>query len=323
MKNNILVTGGNGFIGTQIVHELHECGHTVTTVDRKIKHWDVPGTIYEEDFVTFLTQYEISYDTIIHLAADHEVERSVTEPSEYYTNNVIKTKMLLDIMVNRGIKNIIFSSTGSVYGDHGNGPLQEGLSYNPENPYASTKVVGELLIKDYARAYGINYINFRYFNAVGADPKCRFGYVQRPATHVIPILCNKILKGETFKVFGNDYDTKDGTCIRDYVHVADLAKAHSMGIEFINSNNVNYTFNLGDGIGTSVKEIIHYASKVTGKEPHIEYVERRPGDPAILFADTSLANDMLGWKPKYDIQQSILHAWKWENKYEDILNGRK
>jgi UDP-glucose 4-epimerase len=321
-KSRILVTGGSGFIGTQVVYELHDHGHNVTTVDRKVKHWNAPGVIYEDDFLTFLTQHDNEqFDTIVHLAADHEVERSTVEPAVFYTNNVIKTKCMLDIMVARGIKNIIFSSSGSVYGEQ-EGPLTEGMGFIPSNPYASTKVAGEMLIRDYAAAYGLNYINFRYFNAVGADPKCRFGYTQRPATHVVPILCNKILRGEPFKIFGKDYPTKDGTCVRDYIHVADIARAHTMALDFLKDGNHNYTFNLGDGTGTSVKELVEQAGKVVGKEPVIEYAERRAGDPAELVADNSLASDMLGWKPKFDIQHSIFHAWKWENKFEGLTSEK-
>lgn len=318
-KHRILITGGSGFVGTQVAYRLIEEGHDVIIVDRKVKDWNVPAKIFEEDFLDFAENNIEHYDTIIHLAAEHLVEQSVTEPEKYYTNNVIKMKGLLDHMVDTGVKRIIFSSSGNTYGRQGqNGPLkEEGLYYDPENAYASTKVAGELLIRDYARAYDIEYVNFRYFNAAGADPECRFGYVQRPATHVIPILCNKILNGEVFPIFGNDYPTKDGTCVRDYVHIADLAEAHVKAIEFFDRGSFNATFNIGGGSkGVSVKELVHYAAKIVGKEPIVEYMPRREGDPAALVADIYWAERLLDWKPKYNIEDAILHAWNWENKFE-------
>jgi len=318
-KHNILITGGSGFIGTQVLYELVEHGHHVTIVDREIKQEDVPAIIFEEDYYDFFKTNRYRYDTVIHLAAEHLVEQSVSEPEKYYTNNVIKMKGMLDCMLDTGIKNIIFSSSGNIYGKQGQyGSLSEDkLYYDPENPYASTKVAGELLIKDYSKAYGLKYVIFRYFNAAGADPACRFGYVQRPATHVIPILCNKILKGEKFPIFGTDYDTVDGTCIRDYVHVADLAAAHTKSLNLFNTNKANQTFNIGGGsLGVSVQELVQYAGKIVGKEPKVQESSRRPGDPAILVADIRKAEELMGWKPKYNIRDAILHAWNWEKKFE-------
>lgn len=318
-KHNILVTGGCGFIGTQVVHELYKHGHDITVVDNNIKNRDMPANIIEGDYLDFFNANTIVFDTVIHLAAEHLVEQSVTSPEKYYTNNVVKMKGMLDRMVALGIKNIIFSSSGNTYGRQGrDGPLQEdGLYYDPENPYASTKVIGELLIKDYARAYGLKYITFRYFNAAGADPDCRFGYTQRPATHVIPILCNKTLNGEPFPIYGTDYPTKDGTCVRDYVHVADLAVAHTKAIEFFNNGYGNEAFNCGAGSGgVSVKDLVHFASEIVGKNAVIVPHPRRVGDPAILVADISKAERMLGWVPRYNIQDAILHAWNWEKKFE-------
>jgi UDP-glucose 4-epimerase len=317
--HNILITGGSGFIGTQVLYELVEHGHHVTVVDREIKHEDVPATIIEEDYYEFFKTNRFRYDTVIHLAAEHLVEQSVTEPEKYYTNNVVKMKGMLDCMLDVGIKNIIFSSSGNTYGRQGKlGPLKEDvLYYDPENPYASTKVAGELLLKDYARAYGIKYVTFRYFNAAGADPACRFGYVQRPATHVIPILCNKILRGETFPIYGNDYDTKDGTCVRDYVHVADLARAHRHALTLFDNNIANQAFNIGGGSeGVSVRELVQYAGEVVGKIPKVENAPRRAGDPDILVADITKAAFILKWWPKYNIRDAILHAWNWEKRFE-------
>lgn len=318
-KHNILVTGGSGFVGTQVVYELHKQGHNITIVDNDIKHRDAPATIIEADYLDFFNTNTVVYDTVIHLAAEHLVEQSVTSPEKYYTNNVVKMKAMLDRMVALGIKNIIFSSSGNTYGRQGqNGLLHEdGLYYDPENPYASTKVVGELLIKDYAKAYGLRYVNFRYFNAAGADPDGRFGYIQRPATHVIPILCNKIMNNESFPLYGSDYPTKDGTCVRDYVHVADLAIAHTKAIEYLDAGYSNEVFNCGAGSGgVSVRELVQFAEEVVGKSAMVENCPRRVGDPATLIADISKAERLLGWKPQYNVKDAILHAWNWEQKFE-------
>jgi len=320
MKHKILVTGGNGFIGSQVVTSLFEAGHDITIVDLVGKKYGVPGLSIERDYRAYFAYNTIKFDTVVHLAADHIVPLSVTEPDKYYVNNVIKMKHMLDDMRDAGIKNIIFSSSGNTYGRQGSAglPLTEDQYYDPENPYASTKCIGEMMIKDYARAYGINYVNFRYFNAAGADPKCRFGYIQRPATHVIPILCNKILNKQTFTIFGNDYNTVDGTCVRDYVHVADIATAHIKALEFLDAGGKNETFNLGGGSnGISLNELVKYASKVVGVDPIVEYAGRREGDPAVLIANISKAKKILNWEPRYDIKDTITHAWDWEKKFDN------
>jgi UDP-glucose 4-epimerase len=319
IKNNILITGGSGFVGTQVADELIAEGHNVTVVDRKLKGNSVYNVRYvEEDYLDFIQRSNYRYDTVIHLAAEHLVEQSVGEPEKYYTNNVVKMKAMLDRMRDMGIMNIVFSSSGNTYGRQGEtGPLKEDLYYDPQNPYASSKVAGEILIKDYAKAYGMNYVIFRYFNAAGADAFGRYGYIQRPATHVIPIICNKILNNELFKIYGNDYPTKDGTCVRDYVHVSDLAKAHSKAMQYLIEGRPSEIFNIGGGNGgVSVKELCHYAAKVVGKDHiNIEYAGRRAGDPAMLIADISKAEQLLGWKPTYTIEDTIKHAWLWEKDF--------
>lgn len=319
IKHKILITGGGGFIGTQVAWELALIGHDITIVDRNTPIHNFPGIYRVADYLDFIANTDSKFNTVIHLAAEHLVEQSVVDPEQYYTNNVVKMKTMLDIMIEHKIKNIIFSSSGNTYGRQGqHAPLKEaGLYFDPENPYASTKVAGELLIRDYAKAYGLKYVTFRYFNAAGADPQCRFGYVQRPATHVIPILCNKILNGQPFELYGTDYPTPDGSCVRDYVHVADLARAHTLALELFDRHDFNHTFNIGcGGNGVSVRELIKYVGEIVGKEPNVIERPRRAGDPAILTADITKAAELLNWEPKYNIRDAILHAWNWEKKFE-------
>lgn len=313
-KHKVLITGGGGFVGRQTEQELTKSGHDVTTVDRNPPVHYFRGKYVVADYLEHLINTTDQYDTIIHLAAEHLVEQSVTQPAKYYENNVMRMKTMLDVMLGRNIKNIVFSSSGNTYGRQGgNGPLKEDLYYDPENPYASTKVAGELLIKDYARAYGLKHVTFRYFNAAGADPEGLLGYTQRPATHVIPILCNKILNGESFTIFGHDYPTKDGTCVRDYVHVADIARAHEKALGLFDNQLANQTFNLGGGSeGVSVQQLVHFAGEVVGRIPHIIYADRRAGDPAMLVADITKAKNILEWNPQYNIMDIIEHAWEWE-----------
>jgi len=319
MKQNILVTGGNGFIGTQVADKLFRQGHYITIVDRdpNVKI-DLDVQIVEDDYYSFISSTRQHFDTVIHLAADMQVEQSVKDPKGFYTNNVLKMKGMLDELVKKQVKNIIFSSSACVYGTVGDTglPLTEDLPYAPTNPYGSTKVAGEMLIKDYSAAYGLNYVIFRYFNVAGADPGGKYGYTQRPATHVIPLLCNRILNEVPFTVYGDDYDTRDGTCIRDYVHVADIANAHSCAIDFLKHFGRKQIFNLGGVTGTSVKELIEYASNVVGKKPVVIYADRRPGDAVISLANAEKAKAMLGWEPEYGVGDIIKHAWQWEKTFE-------
>lgn len=319
---NILVTGGCGFIGTQVVDRLLASGYNVTVVDREVGSWSLCKVV-EDDYLAFLHKTEEKYDTIVHLAAEHLVGQSMLDPAKYYENNVVKLKGMLDYMVAAGTQNIIFSSSGNVYGRQGsNSKLSEDIYYDPENPYASSKVAGELLIKDYARAYGINYVTFRYFNAAGADPRGRFGYTQDPPTHIIPIICRAIKNNKTIQIFGTDYPTKDGTCVRDYVHVSDIADAHVKAIGLLKTGLKNETFNLGGGSeGVSVLDIVAGTFDVFDKSVEVEYLERRSGDPAILVADITKAREVLKWSPKYSVKDAIQHAWRWENESPNTAPG--
>ncbi len=320
--NKIIVTGGSGFIGTQVVRRLKEARHYVAVVDINAEDIGVADEYITDDYSRYFkfssSQKLEKFDTIIHLAAEHLVEPSVTEPEKYYHNNVTGMKIMLDKMVDFGIKNFIFSSSGNIYGRQGrDGKLTEDLYYDPENPYSSTKVAGELLLKDYANAYGLNAITFRYFNAVGADPECRNGYVQIPATHIMPIICNNISEGKPLSVYGTDYPTIDGSCVRDYVHIDDLAKAHILAMNYLNNGGKSTTLNLGGGKGgVSVLELINAAKAVIGKDIEIMYGNRRAGDPAMLTADITKAKEILNWEPTYTIQDCIDHAWKWQQRNE-------
>lgn len=321
-KHEILITGGCGFVGTQLADTLHRAGYVVTVVDRAPHNLLDPAIeIVEAEYLDYLRSCTRKFHTVIHLAADHEVERSILEPDRYYENNVIKLKGMLDRLVELDIKQIIFSSTGSIYGKQGNTglPLAETVPADPENTYADTKLCGELLIKGYARAFGLGYVIFRYFNVAGADPAARFGYRQQPSTHVMPILCRRILNEEPFHINGSDYNTVDGTCVRDYVHVHDIATAHISALEFFNCGHKNEIFNLGgyDSTGVTVRQLADYASEVVGKPVNIVYNGRRAGDSVFSVADRNKALLQLNWSPRYTVQDAILHAWNWETK-----NGR-
>jgi len=318
--NRILVTGGSGFIGSQIVKSLANYGHEIFVVDRKINPWTYTYVssdhIHQGDFLEAFSIPNFEFDTVIHLAGDILVEQGEFDPSKYYSNNVMKLKEMLDILVSRNVKNIIFSSSGSVYGNQQNNSLTEDLLYNPQCTYASTKVAGELLIKDYSRAHELNYVIFRYFNACGADPDTEFGYIQYPATHIIPILCNKINKNQPIVIYGNTYPTYDGTCVRDYVHIQDIANAHQKALEYLNNGNRSEIFNIGGIAGElTVKQLAENAYMILNRYPNIQYASMRSGDVPRLVADTNKARNILGWEPKYSIGEILDHAWNWEVRY--------
>jgi UDP-glucose 4-epimerase len=320
MKNaKVLITGGAGFIGTQIVHKLREAGANVAVVDRNITDWNMPCTLILSDYLEyFKTIQDGMYNTVIHLAAEHLVEQSVYSPGRYYENNVVKMKTMLDLAPKLGINNFIFSSSGNIYGRQGAlGPLTEDMFYDPENPYASSKVAGELLLKDYSKAYKLKHVTFRYFNAAGADPNYRNGYTQEPATHVIPALCRRTHRREVFNIFGTDYLTRDGTCVRDYVHIDDIAQAHVNAVDYLLNQGESVTLNIGGGSnGVSVKELITHTEEITDTKLIVYHRSRRTGDPTQLIANISKAKSVLGWEPKYNVKDCIRHAWEWNKIME-------
>lgn len=317
---NILVTGGAGYIGSHFVDYLIKSGYYPVIIDNLSRghRESVNDNIQFEvidllDFTT-LNKFikENKFDAVVHFAAFAYVGESVEKPEVYYQNNVIGSYNLIRACVESGIKNFIFSSTCSIYGNPVKVPISENQFSNPINPYANTKLVIEMLLKDFETAYGMKNVSLRYFNAAGANPDGKIGESHEPEPHLIPIVLNTALgKRDKVLVFGNDYETPDGTCIRDYIHVVDLADAHLKAIEYLVDGNKSAIINLGTGKGNSVLEIINNAESVTGKKIEYEIVSRRAGDPAVLVADNTKAKNVLGWTPKYSIENIIEHAWNW------------
>jgi UDP-glucose 4-epimerase len=319
----ILVAGGAGYIGSHTVKFLLKNNYNVVVVDNLVyghkeavltPNFEQIDLCDKEALDKVFKKYTI--DAVIHFAAYTYVGESVTSPKKYYWNNVVNTINLLDVMVENNVKNIVFSSTCATYGNPQYTPLDENHPQAPINPYGKTKLMMEQIMADYETAYRLKYAALRYFNAAGGDVEGQLGESHSPETHLIPLVLQAI-KGEreNITVFGTDYDTPDGTCIRDYIHVEDLAQAHMLAVEKLFVENKSFALNLGTGIGTSVKEIINASENVTGKKVPVVYGERRIGDPAILYASNEKAKKELNWSPKYtDIKEIIKTAWLWEQK---------
>lgn len=320
---NVLVVGGAGYIGSHTVNLLKNQGHNPVIYDDFSKGHKEVGNILNVKMVegdlsdkNRLKEVFISekIDVVMHFAAFIEVGESVINPSKYYENNVAKVLKLLDAMVENKILRFIFSSTAATFGEPIMERINETHPQNPINPYGQSKLMVEKILKDYEKAYGMKSVIFRYFNACGADMEGKIGESHDPESHLIPLILQAASgRRDSIKVFGTDYSTKDGTCIRDYVHVYDLAQAHILGMEKMNIENQSFDYNLGSGSGYSVKEIIDNVKKVTGKDFKIEYVDRRAGDPGLLVADSTKAESELNWKPKYSLENIVQSAWKWEN----------
>ncbi len=250
----------------------------------------------------------------MHFAAYIDVGESVRDPFKYYRNNVVGTQTLLERMVTHQVSNFIFSSTAAIFGEPEYVPIDEVHDKKPINPYGHSKLMVEQMLESYDQAYGLKSICLRYFNAAGADPQSRIGERHNPETHLIPLVLQTASgRRENISIFGNDYDTDDGTCIRDYIHILDLCNAHFLSAKLLLKTNSSQQFNLGNGNGYSVKQLINIAKEITGKPIKTLQADRREGDPAILVADAALAREFLGWEPKYsDLAEIIEHAWKWE-----------
>lgn len=253
----------------------------------------------------------------MHFASFIQVGESVTNPAKYYANNVVATLTLLDAMRKANVRRFIFSSTAAVYGDPSYVPIDEAHPKNPINPYGRSKWMVEQVLEDYDRAYGLKSVCLRYFNAAGADPEGELDERHVPETHLIPLVLQAASgRREAISVFGTDYDTPDGTCIRDYIHVADLCEAHALALDYLLDGGEIARFNLGNGQGFSVQTVIDTAQRVTGREIAVRYEARRPGDPARLVADSCLAREVLGWQPKRaELATIIADAWAWEQKW--------
>ncbi|GHT50813.1 UDP-glucose 4-epimerase GalE [Spirochaetia bacterium] len=318
---NILVTGGAGYIGSHTVRELTETGYKVFVYDNLSEgHSEsVSGMpLIKSDINDTNALNEVfgknKIDAVMHFCAFAYVGESVENPEKYYKNNVAATINLLSAMRANGVKNFIFSSSCATYGEPQYTPIDEKHPQHPVNPYGETKYMVERILDSYSKAYDFNYVALRYFNAAGAHPDGSIGESHRIETHLIPLVL-KTLTGEkdSIKMFGSDYDTKDGTCIRDYIHVCDLAKAHRRSIEYITSGEKSICINLGTGVGTSVKEIISACESVTGLKVPVIVEGRRAGDPSVLTANYTLAEKILDFKPEFaNIKDTIKTAWAWE-----------
>lgn len=318
----ILVVGGAGYIGSHCVLELIRADYDVLVVDNLSEgHMGavMSDNFHHADLANINEVREIfkkykKIDSVIHFAASCYVGESGTDPQKYYYNNVVSTLNLLKGMKEAGVNKIVFSSTCATYGDPLYTPIDEQHSQNPINVYGRTKLMIEQILKDYDQAYGLKYMALRYFNASGADREGKIGESHNPETHLIPLVLQVALgQRESIKIFGDDYPTPDGTCIRDYIHVSDLAEAHKLALEKLMEGADSDYINLGVGKGYSVRQIIESVEKITKKPIKTEMAERRIGDPPELVAKNEKALTKLGWKPKYDeIDKIIQTAWDWE-----------
>jgi UDP-glucose 4-epimerase len=323
---SILVLGGAGYIGSHTVYALKEAGEDVVIIDNlETGHIEAvhpearfyQGDIRNREFLDSVFEKETGIQAVIHFAANSLVGESMVNPLKYYDNNLCGTKVLLESMLAHDIKKIVFSSTAATYGEPERVPILETDRTEPTNTYGETKLSMEKMFKWTDKAHGLKYVSLRYFNACGAHVSGEIGEAHNPETHLIPLILQVPLgKREAISIFGDDYDTKDGTCIRDYIHVTDLAQAHILAVKYLLEGNDSNIFNLGNGVGFTVNEVIETARKVTGKEIKAVMAERRAGDPAQLIASSEKARTILGWNPQHaDLEEIIASAWKWHSTH--------
>jgi len=317
----ILITGGAGYIGSHTNKLLHRHGYNTVVFDnlsrghRDFVKW---GKFFQGDLANTdqLRQCfsENPIEVVTHFGGYAYVGESVTEPLQYYENNVSNTIKLLKVMSEFRVNRFIFSSSCATYGNPERIPLTEDHPQRPVNPYGRTKLMIEEILKDFDRAYGIRHVNLRYFNAAGADPEGDIGERHDPETHLIPLILEAAGNpNKELRIFGTDYDTPDGTCIRDYIHVTDLADAHLLAMQYLENGGASDSFNLGNGNGFSIKEVIRTAEGITGRKINAIPWQRRDGDPAVLIGSSEKAKSILGWNPRYDSLPSIIEtAWKWQ-----------
>ena len=314
MMKNILVVGGAGYIGSQMVKTLLESGYYVVTLDNLSSGYRDAIVGGEFEYVDLANKFELErvfkkyqFDAVMHFASCIQVGESIIKPTMYYEKNVVNTLNLLDVMLKYDVKLFIFSSTAALFGEPEYTPIDEKHSMNPINPYGRSKLMVEQILADYDRAYKLKSICLRYFNAAGADPEGLLGERHEPETHLIPLILQAASsRRESIRVFGRDYNTPDGTCIRDYIHIVDLCLAHLLALEKLIDEKKSHTYNLGNGHGFSVQEVIDTARKITGEEIKVVDEARREGDPAVLVADSTLAKTELNWKPQHSKLSTII-----------------
>ena len=317
---NILVTGGAGYIGSHVLKALLKEGHQVVTFDNLQKGHKkavtggkfVKGDLADKELLNQVMEKN-QIEGVIHLAADSLVGESMENPGKYYRNNFANGINLLEAMVKNGVKNIVFSSTAAVYGEPDQIPIKEDNQTEPTSTYGESKLFFEKALKRYDDIYDLKYVSLRYFNAAGADPEGEIGEAHDPETHLIPIVLQTALGiRDKIYIFGDDYPTRDGSCIRDYIHVNDLAAAHVLAVEALADGKESSIYNLGNGEGYSVKEVINTVKEVTGRDFEVKVSERRAGDPAVLIASSDKIQQELNWQPQYpELEKIISTAWKW------------
>jgi UDP-glucose 4-epimerase len=318
---NILVTGGAGYIGSLTVKRLINKGINVTVYDNLVYGHEksvscrlIKGDLTDKEHL-FTSLNKVSFDAVIHFAAYAYPGESMKEPYKYFYNNLSGGLNVLDLMKEKNIPHIIFSSSCSIYGSPQSLPVREEDSKNPESVYGESKLMFEKILFWYERTTNIKHINLRYFNAAGAALDNTLGEDHNPETHIIPLAINAAIHGTPFSLFGSDYPTRDGTCVRDYIHIEDLADAHLRALDFLQTSQKSDSFNLGTGKGFTIKEVVSMIEKIGNRKMNIELKERRAGDPPSVFADNSKAKKVLGFQPKFsDLETIIQTAWKWHAK---------
>ena len=323
----ILVLGGAGYIGSHTVYELIDAGRDVVVVDNLLTGFrqavHPKARFYQADIRDRAAMDKVfeseDIEGVVHFAASSQVGESMSDPLKYYDNNLYGTTVLLQSMVAHGVKKIVFSSTAATYGEPESVPILESDKTQPTNCYGETKLAMEHMMSWVSKAHGLRYVALRYFNACGAHISGAIGEAHDPETHLVPIILQVPNgKRDHVSIFGDDYPTKDGTCVRDYIHVSDLAQAHVLALDYLLKGGDNNVFNLGNGVGFTVKEVIDTARAVTGHPIPAQVSPRRAGDPAQLIASSAKAVEVLGWKPRYnDLSTIISTAWKWHQSHPD------